>query len=97
MDGADRRQRPEDEGADDAVAQRRALLLRRQAEDQHRQHHRVVGAQQAFEQDEQGDGEEIGREQQDIDAVEYDRSGSRLPWSRGGETVVDTTRINVYT
>ena len=29
-------------------------------EDQHGQHHRVVGAEQSFEGDEQGDGDEIG-------------------------------------
>ena len=52
---------PEEEGAEDAVAQGRLLLVTRQPEHQHRQNHRVVGAQQAFEQDQQGDGDEVGR------------------------------------
>ena len=51
----------ERERAEDAVAQRLLLLRLRQAEHQDGQDHRVVGAEQAFERDEQGDGDEVGR------------------------------------
>src|SRR5579862_8252628 len=54
-DGAKRK------SAHDAVAQRLALLLFRKTEREDGQHHRVVGAQQAFEQHEQRDGDEVGR------------------------------------
>ena len=58
--------RAEDEGAEDAVAQRLPLLALRQAEHEHGQHHRVVGAEQPFERDEQGDGDEIRRLRQAV-------------------------------
>ena len=61
VDREQRREDAEDEGADDAVAQRLALLAARQAEHQDRQHQRVVGAEQPFEEHEQGDGDEISR------------------------------------
>ena len=51
----------EQEGADNAVAERLLLLVARQAEHQDREDHRVVGAQKPFEQDEEGDGDEVGR------------------------------------
>jgi hypothetical protein len=52
MDSEDRRQSPEDECPDDAVPQGLALLVLGQAEDQDGQDHRIVRAQQAFEDDE---------------------------------------------
>ena len=58
-----RRDDAEDEGADDAVAQRLPLLLLGQAQHEDGQHHGVVGAEQAFEHDEQRDGDEIGRDE----------------------------------
>jgi hypothetical protein len=51
------RHRSENEGADDAVAERRLLLIAREAEDEDRQDHRVVGAQQALEHHKQQDGQ----------------------------------------
>ena len=50
----------ERERADQAVAQRLFLIRPRQPEDHHRQHERVVGAQQPFEEDQQADGDEVG-------------------------------------
>jgi hypothetical protein len=52
VDGQQRRDRPEGEGPDNAVAQGAALLLLRQAENEDRQHHGVVGAQKPFERHE---------------------------------------------
>ena len=49
----DDRQAAESEGADDAVPQRLLLLAPRQAEHEHGEHHGVVRAEQAFEEDEQ--------------------------------------------
>ncbi len=48
-----RRSGPEGEGAGDAVAQGLGLLILGQAEDANRQHHGVVGAQHALEEDQQ--------------------------------------------
>jgi hypothetical protein len=50
---------PEPERADDSIAERLALLVTRQAENQHRQHQRVVGAEQPLEQHQQTDRNEI--------------------------------------
>jgi len=53
----------EDLGADDAVAQRLALLLLRQAPHQHGQGHGIVAGQQAFKEDEdQNDQQVAGHE-----------------------------------
>jgi hypothetical protein len=54
-DGAER------EGPRHAVSQRLFALRLRQAEHQDRKHHRVVGAQQTFERDQQANRDEIGR------------------------------------
>jgi hypothetical protein len=54
-----RRDRSEGERAADAVSKRLPLLPFGKAENQNSQHHRVVGAQQSFERDEQCDSEEI--------------------------------------
>ena len=95
VDRQHRRHRPEDEGADDAVAERRLLLIAWEAEDEDRQDHRVVGAQQAFEHHEQDDGQQIRRSKRTSMPSSMTDSGSRPDrWSRGGETIVDTTRIN---
>ena len=56
MDGQYRRERPEHERSHDAVTQRLALLVLGQPQNQDREHHRVVRAQQAFEDDEKADG-----------------------------------------
>ena len=81
------REGAEREGAEDAVAQRLFLLLLGQAEDEDGEHHRVVGAQQPFERDQQADGDEVGRRE--------NRSGQRpasiLPCCK-----LDTSRINAY-
>ena len=71
VDGEQRRQDAEDEGAEDAVAQRLLLLVARQPEHENGQHQRVVGAEQPLEQDEQGDREQVG-------GVEV-HSGARQP------------------
>ena len=47
------------ERADDAVLQRFALLPFGKAENENCQHHRVVRAEETFERDQQGDGDEI--------------------------------------
>ena len=60
LDRQQRREDPEHEGADDPVAQRLALLRPRQAEDEDREHQRVVRAEQALEEHQQRDGEEVG-------------------------------------
>ena len=62
-DQLDREQRgedAEDERAEDPVAQRLLLLMTRQPEHQNRQHERVVGAEQALQQDEEADSDEVG-------------------------------------
>ena len=59
MDGEQRRQDAEEEGSENAVAKRFLLLFPRQPEHENGQHERVVGAQQALEQDEEGDGQKI--------------------------------------
>ena len=41
--------------------QRRFMVALGQAEDHHGDDQRVVGAEQTFERDEQGDGDEVGR------------------------------------
>ena len=58
--GEQRREDPEGERAENAVAERLALLAARQAEHQDGEDQRVVGAEQSLEQDEQGNGQEIG-------------------------------------
>ena len=61
VDGEQRRERPEGERAEDAVAQRLLLLLARQPEHQHRQYHGVVGTEQTLERHQQRDRGEVGR------------------------------------
>jgi hypothetical protein len=58
--GEDRRHDPENEGTDQTVLQRLIVAILRQPEDHHRDHERVVGAQQAFERDQQTNGDKIG-------------------------------------
>ena len=92
--GKHRRRDAERERADDAVAQRLPLLLLGQAEHEHRQHHGVVGAQQSFEHDEQGDGDEVtGRS---LGQWRDPRVGASTHPSIQ-RPQVDTTRVNVYT
>jgi hypothetical protein len=50
---------PEHERSDDAVLKSLFLLVLGEPEDEDGEHHRVVSAQQAFEGDEQRDGDEI--------------------------------------
>ena len=59
--GEQRGNRAEREGADDPVAQRLLLPVLRQPEDQHRQHHGVVGAEQSLEHDQEPDRDEVCR------------------------------------
>ena len=87
VDGEQRRDGAERERADDAVAQRLLLLRFGKAEHQDRQHHRVVGAQQAFERDQQADGDEVGRL----------RTSMREPRASILLLNVDTCRIKAYT
>ena len=64
LDEVDREERcngSKRERADNTVSKRLALLDFRKSEDQNRQHHRVVGAQQSFEGDQERDGEKVGR------------------------------------
>jgi hypothetical protein len=61
-DEVNRQQRckcPEGKRAQDAVTERLTLLCFGEAENEHRQHHGVVGAQQTFERDEKRDSDEI--------------------------------------
>ena len=48
------------EGTQDAVTQRLLLLGLREPQHENRQHHRVVRAEQPFEEDQQADGDEVG-------------------------------------
>ena len=61
IDGQQRRHGTERKGAADPVSQRFALLRLGKAEHENREHHRVVGAQQSFEGDQERDGEKVGR------------------------------------
>ena len=53
--------RAEAEGAENAVSQRISLFALRQAEHEHREHHRVVGAQQPLQRHQERDGQKISR------------------------------------
>ena len=70
------------EGADDSVSKRLALLGFRKAEDQDGQHERVIGAEQAFERDQEPDREKVGG---------LNHVGSMLPEYDSGN--LDTVRI----
>jgi len=56
----DDRDATKEEGAADAVSQRFLLMLARQAQHEHREHHRVVSAEETFEDNEQQDRDEVG-------------------------------------
>jgi hypothetical protein len=58
--GGARGQRAKSEGAQDPIAQGLALFMARKTQHQNRQHQRVVRTEQAFEHDQQADGDEIG-------------------------------------
>ena len=60
MGGEDDREATKEEGAADAVSQRFLLMLARQAQHEHREHHRVVSAEETFEDNEQQDRDDIG-------------------------------------
>ena len=86
VDRQQRGERPEAERAEDAVAQRFLLLLARQPEHQHRQHHGVVGTEQALQRHQQRDGDEVGR----LNGVEKGEGKHAPPVYRGH---LDTHRI----
>ena len=60
MDGQQGGKNSERERAEDAVAQRLALVGAGQAEHQDGQHQRVVGAEQTLQEHQQPDGEKVG-------------------------------------
>src|SRR5262245_40107383 len=82
IDGQQRGHGSKRERADDAVAQRLLLVALRQPKHEHGEDHRVVGTEETFERDEEGDCEEVGR--RDHELPEY--CGN-----------VDTDRIKAYT